>query len=505
MNEPALSVAFFSQLSSLTGSERSMLELVRELVQNHGARVTVVFPTSGSLVDAVEAVGATSIIAPFYTWHAAQNATPADIGVWMRMSMPGVATVIERLRQINPDVIASNTRFIPWGLVAAQVLKKPHVLFVREAKELIELGHTLRGVEETNALFYDNSEVIFCNSDEPRAQFGDRAKCRVVKMHVPVWETDLREKLPNAYTKTDSFKLLLPGNIYEDKGAADAVAAVDLLTRAGRSVELLLLGQPYEPFTSRLKAEIARLGLTDRIRIAPYHPNPYPYFLQADAVVVCSRGEAFSRVLAEAMTLGVPTVATDILGSRTIAFHEKTTLTYRPGDVPTLAKHIERLIDDTTLRAQLVKNAQAHLRQHFTQESYGGEVFKQLVALKGRTPLPNQRMAELTQSWWESALAEQTREFGAVRVQRDDYNTRSDVRDQQVATLAAQLRIEQRTVAQQNAAVAEVKADADKSHRTLTAIVSTRSWRLRSALLADPLVRLVWRVTKTLTPKGRKR
>ncbi len=41
--ERALSVVFVSQLASLTGSERSMLELVRELSVDHGALVTVVF------------------------------------------------------------------------------------------------------------------------------------------------------------------------------------------------------------------------------------------------------------------------------------------------------------------------------------------------------------------------------------------------------------------------------------------------------------------------------
>jgi FkbM family methyltransferase len=399
----SLSAAFFSQLSSLTGSERSMLELVRELVQERGVLTHVVFPQDGDLVRAVRASGASVTIQPYHTWYSASHVGGQTLATWMQMSIPGFLKAHEHIKRVDPHVIASNVRFIPWGLISAQLLDRPHVLFPREAKELAEMGEWLTGLEKANELFYNHSAAIMCASNEPAVQFQRKPKCKLYRTHIRITEKDRNADAKAIFSRPSSFKLFFPGNIYSDKGQQDAVEAVARLVGKGVDLELAFLGQAYEPFTSNLKETVKKYGLEDRITFVSFTNNPYPYFLQADAVVVASRGEAFGRVSAEAMTLGVPLITTNILGAEHLLEPGNTALSYTPGDVPTLMRHIERLIAEPELRKSLVANAQM-LMKTFSRHTYGGAVHSVFMKLKNKHAEPDQGLAALVLPWLSNSF-----------------------------------------------------------------------------------------------------
>ncbi|MFO0704645.1 MAG: glycosyltransferase [Candidatus Andersenbacteria bacterium] len=478
--ERAMSVVIFSQLASLTGSERSMLELVRELTTDHGALVTVVFPREGSLVTAVKKTGASTLIAPYHTWYSATPVGRETLNIWMRMSVPGVLSVLDTLRRVNPQVVLSNTRFIPWGLLAAQLLDKPHIVFPREAQELADMGEWLTGQKTANDLFYNNSHIVACNSPEPAQQFGNRPKCEIYKTHLYISKEDREQPAPNVFIRPTSFKLFFPGNIYPDKGQMDALEAVNLLVKKGRDVELVFLGAPYEPFISQLKAKIQRLGLTQHVRFAPFSNNPYPHFVQANCILVCTRGEAFGRVAAEAMVLGVPVIATNVLGLASIVTDGQTALAYTPGNYQHLAELIERLITQPHLAEQLVRNAQKQM-ESFTPQTYGGSVWKMLLRLKGQSALPNQGFAELAQGWITEAFGELVTTNNGVKATVAAAQSRVRTLQQDTLRLKAENQILKRDrdqLAQQLLGVA----------KNLERITATKTWRMRAKVLQ----RLQW-------------
>jgi glycosyltransferase involved in cell wall biosynthesis len=79
--------------------------------------------------------------------------------------------------------------------------------------------------------------------------------------------------------------------------------------------ELLILGEgPERP---RLEAEIARLGLADRVRLLGARPHAAlpGYYAAADAMVLASAREGWANVLLESMACGTPVVASDIPGN----------------------------------------------------------------------------------------------------------------------------------------------------------------------------------------------
>ncbi len=70
-----------------------------------------------------------------------------------------------------------------------------------------------------------------------------------------------------------------------------------------------------------------------------------------------SRAEAFGLVALEAAASGIPTIASDLPGVRTVVKDEVTGLLVPPGDAQALATAIDRLLNDRALREKLGRSA----------------------------------------------------------------------------------------------------------------------------------------------------
>ncbi|MBN2492305.1 MAG: glycosyltransferase [Planctomycetes bacterium] len=75
------------------------------------------------------------------------------------------------------------------------------------------------------------------------------------------------------------------------------------------AARLLLLGEG--PERARLEGLVQELGLEDEVSLAGYVANPYAYMARAGVFVLSSSWEGFGNVVAEALAMGAPVVATD--------------------------------------------------------------------------------------------------------------------------------------------------------------------------------------------------
>jgi glycosyltransferase involved in cell wall biosynthesis len=75
-----------------------------------------------------------------------------------------------------------------------------------------------------------------------------------------------------------------------------------------------------------------------------------------------SRAEAFGLAALEAEACGLPVVASDLPGVRTVVLHGETGLLVPPSQPTALAEAIKRLLDDEMLRQTFSSRASAHAR-----------------------------------------------------------------------------------------------------------------------------------------------
>jgi glycosyltransferase involved in cell wall biosynthesis len=136
----------------------------------------------------------------------------------------------------------------------------------------------------------------------------------IATMHIPPARVSVIpnppvRRLPDApppWLPAGSF-LLGVGRLAPQKRWDRVIAALPRLAR--QDTTLVILGEGEE--RPALEAQIATLGLRDRVLLPGYDPNPRPALARATAVVLTSDFEGVPGVLREALAEGSPVVATD--------------------------------------------------------------------------------------------------------------------------------------------------------------------------------------------------
>ena len=126
---------------------------------------------------------------------------------------------------------------------------------------------------------------------------------------------------------------------------------------------------------STYQSLVDSLGLGKKIIFAGFvADNELPnLFNIADMLVLPSidKSEAFGIVALEAMSSGLPVVATDLPGVRSVVDKRKTGLLAKPGNVEQLAQMIKFLLDNPRIAKQYGANGREKVLQKYTWDSVG--------------------------------------------------------------------------------------------------------------------------------------
>lgn len=116
--------------------------------------------------------------------------------------------------------------------------------------------------------------------------------------------------------------------------------------------------------------KIRALGLEGRVVQAGFRTD-MPEIISTLSLLVLSSlaGEGFSGVLREAMSMGVPVVATDVGGSKELVESEKTGLLVAPGDPEALASAVGRMLMDGEFAKRCASEAQRRVRDNYSIEA----------------------------------------------------------------------------------------------------------------------------------------
>jgi N-acetyl-alpha-D-glucosaminyl L-malate synthase BshA len=147
------------------------------------------------------------------------------------------------------------------------------------------------------------------------------------------------------------------------------VKRIDLLletmarVRPRESFKLVILaGGDFAPFAN----DVRRLELEDRVIVRQNILEIEDYLQAADLGVYTSENESFCLSILEAMCFACPSVATRVGGIPEVVQDNMTGILVPFGDADTLARSVEKLIQDATLRATLGCAAKARAQKEFS-------------------------------------------------------------------------------------------------------------------------------------------
>ena len=164
------------------------------------------------------------------------------------------------------------------------------------------------------------------------------------------------------------FTFLFVGRIVRDKGINELVEAFSRVRR-GRNARLLLVGRfednldPVSDATRRMIDECPDIVYAG----TQSGRNLIAYYAASDCFVFPSYREGFPNTVLEAGAMGLPSIVTDINGSREIIADGKNGLIVPSKDVDALTEAMSRMVDDDEMRERMAQKARPMIAARFEQ------------------------------------------------------------------------------------------------------------------------------------------
>ncbi|MCG8053495.1 MAG: glycosyltransferase, partial [Candidatus Thiodiazotropha endolucinida] len=193
----------------------------------------------------------------------------------------------------------------------------------------------------------------------------ERSRIQVVPSPIitPGFYQRLNQPLDHPWFQVGQPKVILGvGELCRRKDFTTLIRAFDLL-KDRYDCRLMILGEGRA--RERLEAEVARLGLQQRVSLPGFVVSPYPYMKAAGLFVLSSLWEGLGAVLVEALAAGTPVASTrcpsgpeELLGD--LPGEPLAT----PGDPASLADAMARQLDNPLPREQLQAAAAPYVLQN---------------------------------------------------------------------------------------------------------------------------------------------
>ena len=186
---------------------------------------------------------------------------------------------------------------------------------------------------------------------------------------------DLEIFKPNLATRTsiranlsigeEAVLFLYVGRLTWEKGLVELIEAFSLFP-SDAQVFLLLVG----PDEGGINAKYFKLmdSPNSRIRIAPYTTSPQSYMAASDVLVLPSHREGFGVVIIEAAATGVPAIGSSIYGISDAVQNGVTGFLFEKENIADLFEKMQRLAEDSSLRAVMGAAAAARVKKCFDQK-----------------------------------------------------------------------------------------------------------------------------------------
>ena len=371
-------VLYVNHTSVVGGGERSLIDLLECVREVASAEVAC---PPGPLADAVRRLrlNVREIRGTDVSFRLHPVQTPSGLA---RMGAASVEVGVV-LRGRSFDVVhANSTRS---GLIAAPgaVLgSTPLVVHVRDALPPGPLAAI------TSAVIGTAASVVLANSEYTARSFtrnGGRERVRVVHNQVDSLRFDParvdRSRTRSELGIADEETVIgIVGQITPWKAQDDAVRILADVRRRGVEARLLVVGRPQfvggaerydnSRFLDAVRRLVTELGVADSVLFLGERQDVREILAALDVLIVPSWEEPFGRVVLEAMSMGVPVIATNVGGPAEIVRDGEDGILLPPRRPSQWGEAVSALLSDPERRSVIGRRARATVEGRFNPERH---------------------------------------------------------------------------------------------------------------------------------------
>ena len=398
-----MNIAFLTHTSNYYGANRSLAALISEL-HPFRAKAFLIAPEEGDATRRLGQMGVRVAIIPgIRAFRSMENRNTSfsysndDVLDPFTDHRNANTTVIEKLvAQLGEwqiHLIYSNSSIISAGAKASRILELPHIWHLREFGDLdynrepLEGWHNTRSdITRANATISVSNAVrrhLCTDPDDDNNFVIDNGVFRR-KTFDSLYK--LRKQRADSLSRLRPFTFVLVGRIQHGKGQHTAIKALSILKKNAIDARLIMVGGGE---TSALQALASRLGVSDLVCFRGYVDEPIREMLGADALLMCSRFEAFGRVTAEAMGTGLAVIGRNSGGTPELIHHGINGMLYSGGHRD-LANCMLQLATDRNRSREIGAEGWIMARKRFSIEQYASSVWDVISAhgRKASSPAP---------------------------------------------------------------------------------------------------------------------
>jgi glycosyltransferase involved in cell wall biosynthesis len=359
-----MNLLYYNPVGSIGGAEMCLLDLLGSTSRARPDwRLTVVLGDDGPLRPVVEGLGVRCVVEPLPERLAALGDSGGGGGrlvARMAASVPSTLSSLARLRRLfrseRPDLIQTNGMKAHLLGTWAAPRGVPVVWHLHDYPgSRPAMARLLRASAGTRVLVV---AVSFSVAAAARRVLGRKVPVRAIHNAV-----DLRRFAPGPPRGTDEpVRVGLVATFARWKGHDVFFDAISRIP-ADRPARFSVIGGPiYRSVGSQwsmdeLKAEATRRGVADRVSFDGPAADPAEALRSLDiAVHASTRPEPFGRAIVEGMATGLAVVAVKAGGAAELFEDGESALGCPPDDPAALARAIDRLIVDPSLRRRLGEN-----------------------------------------------------------------------------------------------------------------------------------------------------
>lgn len=180
---------------------------------------------------------------------------------------------------------------------------------------------------------------------------------------------DLNRFNPEVFDKDQYgvFTFVFVGRIVRDKGINELVKAFDRLHDEHKDTRLILIGPREDQLDPILPETLNRINKGNGIENLGRQSDVRPFYAQSDALVFPSYREGFPNVVIEAGAMGLPSIVTDINGSREIIIDGQNGIIIPPRDEQALYQAMKHFVENPDEIRSMAANARPLIASRYEQ------------------------------------------------------------------------------------------------------------------------------------------